>query len=153
MFKKEIDRLNDRFNSVPFSPHLTLGRLSANKTSHDALNSLKEIPDSVLNEKIVSGIDCLKCTASPYQNLVVSLEASDGLARVQQQITLLCPGFIPKEEYHISLLYGSVPCAELNSEKTRLSDKLPEYIRFSSLCLVHLAGGPVSWRILWKRNM
>lgn len=152
-FENEIYRLSQRFNTVPFSPHVTLGRIAADITSQDALIRLNKIFDTVKNEKIVAVIDRLKCTTSPYQNLIVTLKPSGDLDHIQKKIGSQFPGFIQKEEHHISLLYGKVPCDELDEEQTKLPAKLPDSICFSSLRIMHLAGDPDSWRVLRELNM
>jgi len=153
VFQNEINRLADRFKTVPFSPHLTLGRLPADRIFQDSFISPNEKSDALTNKIPAAGFDCLKCTESPYQNLIASLEQSTELVQIQEQIASSVPGYSPKEEYHISLLYGHVPCRRLQDEKNRLLENLPKQIHFSRLCMVHLNGGPESWSVMWERNM
>lgn len=153
VFQREIVRLSAYFGTCCFSPHLTLGRLPADKISDEDLLKVKKEPDLGFTNRPVGDFDSLECSTTPYQNLFASLKPSAALNRAQQQLKVLISGYIPKKEYHISLLYGNVPCDEMQGEKERISVILPEKIRFSSLRMIHLNGGPDSWTTLWERSI
>lgn len=95
--------------------------------------------------------DSIKCTESPYQNLIISLTPSEKVELLQAQIQELVKGYIPKNEYHISLMYGNLSCVDLEDEITELQDRLPDVIQFSKLRAVQLGRRPVAWNTLWEQ--
>lgn len=150
-FRKEIVRLSDHFNTVQFLPHLTLGRLPDSSTKDDIYSPKKSIRFNQ-SDAICADFDALRCTDNPYQNLVASLEPSPELDRLQSEIEMLTPGYIRKSEYHVSLMYGYVPCDKIMDQLTDLTERLPQEVCFSKLSAVKLKGGPESWQSVWEIN-
>jgi len=148
-FRKEIVRLSDHFNTVRFLPHLTLGRLPDSSTKDDIYSPKESIRFNKL-DAICAYFDALRCTDNPYQNLVASLEPSPALDRLQSEIEMLIPGYIRKSEYHVSLMYGYVPCDKIMNKLTDLTDRLPQEVCFTKLSAVELKGGPESWHSVWE---
>lgn len=151
-FRKEIGRLSDRFNTLRFTPHLTLGRFPARYSKKDTISTKFKML-SASGDDVHAVFDALKCTDSPYQNLIASLKPSGDVERLQSRIEELVPGYRPKEEYHISLMYGKVPCTHVQDKLTDIRKRLPEFIHFSKICAVQLNGGPDGWDTLWERHV
>jgi len=150
LFRNEISRLSDRFNTARFTPHLTLGRLADNDSNKDFIIPGKETW-RVSGGKYKAFYDSVKCTESPYQKLIVSLTPSEELERLQSRIEAAVPEYAPKDEYHISLMYGYISCSDLQDEITGLTGTFPEKISFSKLSAVQLNGGPGKWHTVWER--
>lgn len=149
-FHKEIDRLSDRFKTPPFLPHLTLGRLTNKYSNTDFITPLKSIT-SVSGDNYYAFFDSVTCTESPYQNLIVSLKTSEKLEHLQSRIESAVPGYAPKDEYHISLMYGDISCGDLQDEIKSLPEIFPEKICFSKMSAVQLNGKPGTWRRVWEQ--
>ena len=149
VFRKEIIRLSDHFNTVQFLPHLTLGRLPDSSTKDDIYNLKKNLQFN-LPDDIYADLDGLRCTDNPYQNLVVSLEPPPALDRLQSAIEMMIPGYVRKSEYHVSLMYGYIHCDRIKDKLTEFADRLPQKVHFSKLSAVELKGGPESWHSIWK---
>lgn len=146
--------MSNRFNTTPFSPHLTLGRL-LDDSSEEALISLKDRLGTSKFEEIAADSGSLVCSESPYQNLVLGLKNSASLERLQAEIESFTSKYSrkAKEEYHISLMYGSVMCNKLQRETAELIDRLPDQVRFFRVSAIELYGAPESWRSVWSIDL
>jgi hypothetical protein len=147
VYREQIQRLSDRFGTVRFPPHLTLGRLPENFTEKELSRCLRSLTQVVNN--LVSATDSgIECSTSPYQNLIHALKSSKELHQFQSEIMTLIFGYTPKEEYHVSLMYGEIGCNEVESEITNLLKRLPKRVNFSKISVIRLNGQPDDWRTL-----
>lgn len=144
--------MSNRFNTTSFTPHLTLGRLP-DESSKEAFFSLKDHLKTIVFDEFTAHSGSLICSESPYQNLVMGLNNSASLDRLQSEIESSIPKYSRKKEYHISLLYGSVMCNRLQKEIVELADRLPEQVRFSKMSAIELNGTPESWRKVWDIDL
>ncbi|WP_340103391.1 hypothetical protein [Rhodohalobacter sp. 8-1] len=150
-YRKEIERFSLRFKTTKFVPHLTLGHLDNGSVQEIKSGSLKSFlsADGDLIKAIHSHPEC---RTEPYQNLIHVLNGSDQIEQFQSELKNLVPGYQPKEEYHISLMYGEIPCRALVHEINNLSKRLPEKVSFSKINLIELSGQPGSWKTLWEHK-
>lgn len=151
IYQKEILRLAGRFNTASFTPHLTLGGLP-DQLLESTVSNVREVVnetrgDISLNHKSVD------CSSSPYQNLVHSLQPDSKLRLLQSDLKAAITNYEPKTEYHISLMYGQVPCEELTEETEFFILKLPQSIRISRICIIQLAERPELWKTVWETNI
>jgi len=139
--------LSDRFNTTRFSPHLTMGRLLYDYSELTLFKSMDALL-SPAKKQLRATHDDVECRVTPYQKLIHVLKGSKELHQFQAGLKTMIHGYLPKEEYHISLLYGKIDCNALNSEISDLSKRLPKQVRFSKISVIELNGQPDTWRTI-----
>lgn len=150
-YKKEIERLSVRYNTTSFTPHLTLGRFTNDSVNERTFNHLGS-HFSRLNTHVVAVHTCLECRLTPYQNLIQVLKFNHDIKQFISDLGTMIPGFEPSEDYHVSLMYGEIPCSVLESEIFDLSKRLSQTVTFSKIRAVKINGQPSSWQTLWEEE-
>jgi hypothetical protein len=146
-YREEIQKLSDRFDTARFSPHLTIGRLPDDYSDRHLFRNLSA-GLTTSTKQIAATDDGAECRSFPYQNLIHSLKSGRELDQFQTYLNRLVPGYLPKEEYHISLMYGVTDCKRLNNVIADLSKRLPKKVQFSKISVIELNGRPDAWRTL-----
>lgn len=151
IYQKEINRLAEKYNSVPFLPHLTVGRFI--NSSDEEQRSVLRVTGSVKNGYRFPA-DEINCRTTPYQNLVHSLKTEPVLETFESIFDGMFSGFsLKKEEFHVSLLYGRTECKELQDEKGYLRDKLPDHVSFSEAHIIELDRKVHDWITIQEKQI
>lgn len=151
IYQKEIERLADHFNTMPFIPHLTFGGLP-DEPLELTVSKFRDVFSKKQGNFTMSH-KSVDCSTSPYQNLIHSLLPDTKMHLLQSDFKSLFTNYNPKSEYHISLMYGQVSCDKLTEESDSLTIKLPETILFTGLRIIELADRPELWKTVWETNI
>lgn len=145
LYSKIIKLLSGRYGTPAFSPHITFGSLPERP-----VQELSQILDPVLAgaPPVELTSDFLRCSSNPYQNLVHQLKMSPVVKKLGDEVARLLPGFRPKDEIHISLMYGRVECGEIENHHAEIEKLLPDKIRISGHKIIGLSGSIDDWSTL-----
>lgn len=113
--------------------------------------ALEHILDDVETLRFVS--DYIRCSANPFQNLVHQYKLDKQFKKISEGLKNLLPGFEPKEEIHISLMYGYVPCDIAEKQGAELEAQLPLSTRISEIQIIGLAGKVSEWKVLHRHSV
>jgi len=126
---------------------MTFGTLPGLPTGEIA-PAFGQIVDELETIRFIS--DYIRCSTRPYQNLVHQYKLDSQFRRISQRLKARLPGFEPKEEIHISLMYGYVPCDTAEKKGAELEARLPFSTRISEIQIIGLAEEVADWRILHR---
>ena len=151
LYSKIIGSLSDKFGTPLFSPHITFGSLPDRPVSE-----LSQILDSILlanKSPLELTPDFLRCSSNPHQNLVHQLKMSPAVETLGHEAARMLPGFKPKDEIHISLMYGRVECNEIENHHAEIEKLLPGKIQVSGYKIIGLSGSVDDWTTLHYQRM
>jgi len=150
LYSEIIGSLSDKFGTPLFSPHITLGSLPDRPVSE-----LSRILDTILTNTspIELKPDFMRCSSNPYQNLVHQLKMSPIVKAMGKEAARKLPGFKPKKEIHISLMYGRVGCGEIEEYRDDMQKLLPGKIQVSCHKIIGLSGSVDGWSTLHCQTM
>lgn len=139
-----------QFSTPVFSPHVTLSGLPSLPAS-EIVPLLDDLFPDVLPLKVKTGN--ISCGNNPYQKLIHEIPAFESLyqlaEKVQGQIKEADPR---KENFHLSLLYGTMDCENFKAEIPRLEQDLPAEVSLSGYKIVELAANVENWRTISSRT-
>lgn len=147
-----IQRLATTYQSVSFTPHITLSETPdwTDKKIRLAIDEIaKESPPLELETMSV------RCASNPYQKLTHGIQGSDQLNTLHQKTDTCFEGDYAKKTYpHISYLYSRLDCSEVTHEIDSIQKDAPQEIVANRLALVDCKGTPGDWRVLfsWELN-
>lgn len=150
IYQKQINRLSELFQTPSFLPHLTVGQFTT--SSHDQQCSVLN-KFSAPDKEVLFPADRIKCCSTPYQNLIHSLNAETVFQVFDPDLEEGLAGFSLKEEFHVSLLYGSVDCADLESETKYLMERLPDPVPFGEGRIIELGKKVQDWKTVQHQQI
>jgi hypothetical protein len=150
IYSESIELLSNRFNTPLFSPHMTFGSLP-DLPAEEIAPAFEHILDDLETLRFIS--DYIRCSATPYQNLVHQYKLDEQFRKVSKGLKSHLPGFEPKEEIHISLMYGYVPCDIAEKQGTELETRLPLSTRISEIQIIGLAEKVSEWKVLHRHSV
>ncbi len=148
-YAETIERFANRFNTPLFSPHFTFGSLP-----DLPVELLSSKLDTVLSgsESIVPEADFVRCSSSPYQNLVHQYKLNKQFKEISERTENVLPGFQAKDEIHISLMYGFIDCNKLEEKVDELEKSLPQKVLISEYQIIGLADRVEQWKTLYSKS-
>jgi hypothetical protein len=97
--------------------------------------------------------DHIRCSDHPYQNLVHQCNYEPVMNRLYADLADRAPGFIAKEEHHVSLLYGTVECSEIEQWIPDLEKTLPGILSVAEFRIVGLEPEVKNWKTLYSQSI
>lgn len=73
--------------------------------------------------------------------------------RLYADLADIAPGFIAKEEHHVSLLYGTAECSELEQWIPDLEKKVPGKLSVAEFRIVGLEPEVKNWKTLYSQSI
>lgn len=147
-----IQKLAKVYQSVEFTPHITLSGLSD--------WSLKKINNTIAD--IAGGISPLtlettsvRCSSNPYQKLTQGIQTTVQLHNLHLKTDTSFEGDFANKVYpHISYLYSRLECSDVLQEIEQVEKEAPRKVLVNKLALVQCEGTPEEWSILsiWELN-
>lgn len=143
-----IQKLAKTFQSVSFTPHITLS--GTPDWAEDHIQSV--------TEKAIEGCLPLQlstksvhCSSNPYQKLTHAIQKTDPLRALHQKMDTCFDGDFAKKAYpHISYLYSKLSCERITSEIESFQKDTPKKVIANQLALVRCKGTPDMWRTVCK---
>lgn len=127
-----------------FTPHITVGSCKGEINASDFHLFDEKFSDvnpfSIQTEKLL-------CNDAPYQKITVSLAPSYTIREIANSLTLLFNTETVKQDFHLSLLYGKIPCKNLEEDLKKLTTQLPNFFRVNRLWVVSINGEPKDWKL------
>lgn len=141
-----IAHFSNTFNTPLFSPHITLARVP-----HWPLPKIIKQTKQLTSEfsEFTLLMRSPVCGKQPYQTFVSEIHPAPPVLKFSERIDTLFKGAYGKREFfHVSLLYGQIPCDDLMAEFEELKTKLPDKISIQSISLVKVKGEVEEWQII-----
>lgn len=147
-----IDRLATTYQSVSFTPHITLS-----ETPDWTDKKIRLAIDKIANESqpLELKTTSVRCSSNPYQKLTHGIQTTDQLDTIHQKTDTYFEGDFAKKAYpHISYLYSRLNCSEVAHEIVSIQKDASQKIIANQFVLVDCKGTPADWRVLfrWKLN-
>ena len=143
-----IVKLSDKFSTPPFIPHITL--------SSTPVMSLIKIRSKVdlIAAKASSfqiGLNKPVCGEPPFQRFSSAAKPSNQLRDLSETYDKLFNGKCGKNTFfHLSLLYGQIPCSEINQTFKQMELNLPLHLCIQNIVITDTSGPVKDWKILHK---
>lgn len=146
-FSQIIRQLAEKYHSISFQPHITLAGVP-DWPEYEMIQAIQKIAVGTSPFELVA--KKVHCKSSPYQKITLEVEKSGDLNALHKKTDTLFSGDFSKKEYpHISLLYSSLRCKDLQQQMADIEIDLPHKICLNRIALVHCKGTAEDWRTLY----
>lgn len=61
--------------------------------------------------------------------------------------------YAKSEDYHASLLYGDIPCSDINLNEIRRKTREIHFLHIQSLALIDLNFTPDQWKVIFETKL
>lgn len=146
-----ISELSQRYQTPAFIPHITLGRVP--HVGRQVLFASLENLVKKLSQLQVEVFQ-LKCTESSFQKVILPLNDEVMSVEFKNKVDEHFGGEYAKPSgYHISLMYGNVPCKQVALNKIRANVRILNKVHIQSLALVDLNFTPEHWKVIFEAKL
>lgn len=149
-YSEAIETFANLYEAPLFTPHITFGSLPNLPVEQ---LSLALDPVFVNRAPLELEADFVRCSSSPFQNLVHQYKLNNQFNLISQQTETELPGFQAKDEIHISLMYGYIECERIKELSDKAEKNLPKNVRISEYQIIGLADRVEDWKTLYRKSL
>jgi len=151
LLKKFISNLSERYSSIPFVPHITLSKVP-DIPSEKIIELTNQLSKEQTQVKV--NIGEIECRPDPYRKIVLPIDDKIILDNFSNRVNQVFGGeFCKEDDFHLSLLYGSQKCAEIDLGKIRRELPIANELHIQKVALLDLNFTPDKWKIIFERSL